>query len=111
MSYSHSDPRVSLALTASASTSAAIDYRQYRSGTLFIDGTSISTVTWYTKDSETGTAVAAYSGGTTPAAVTNDLSSISAAVGIAIPDALLGCPWIIPVLNTGTVTASASLKS
>lgn len=91
----------SVSLTASSSTTEAIDYRN-ASGGMIIVPASVTSLTWYASDAEDGTFVQvndkANSGAATP-------TSVTAARAYNIPDECFGAPWLKVVANTtGTAT-------
>ena len=105
----HSYSASGLNLATTAGTLPRIGYRAAAGGLLFVDtltGGATYTITWYVAFTPGGTLV--------PAADTSGnalTTTVSAGKAYEIPGALYGAEEISPVLNNGTGTARASLKS
>lgn len=95
----------SLALTASASTSAKIPFGAAGGGMFIVDAVSGATsINWYVTFGPELTPVVANDGS---AAVTTAITTNTA---YPIPDALFAAPFIVGVTNSGTATIRISLK-
>lgn len=88
--------RLSIDLTTALGTTPVIPYGSYTHGTIQVTGASITSLTWYTCDTETGTFIAAYSSAATPAAIAQ---TVSAAKSYPIPADLAGARWLKCVAN------------
>ena len=78
-----------VAVTAAIGTTAEVDYRPFRSGTIHVpSGTALTTLTFSTAEKPGGTYEPAYDSAGTPAAVTQ---AVAADRSFPLPVALLGC--------------------
>lgn len=86
-------------LTASASTTAKLQFGSCAGGIIVVDSVSgASTISWYASLESEDTPVPVYSDGS---AVTTD---ISAGRAYPIPDALFAAMQVVPVVNAGTAS-------
>lgn len=101
------DSVTGLALAPISGTPARIPYRGVAGGLLFLDTlVTGTTITWYVAYTEGDTLV--------PAADTSGnalTTTVSAGKAYEIPGSLYGAAQISPVLNSGSGTARATLKS
>ena len=96
---------LSLAITASAATTAEIGYEGWASGMVYVpSGSSLTSLTWYVAPVSGGTYVAAQDG-----AGNAKTSTVSAGKAVPIPADLLGAGALKAVGNT-TGTIDVSLK-
>ena len=93
------------ALTNSASTTARIQYGAAAGGLIVVDSASSATsIAWHAALSPTDTPAPIHADG---AAVT---TSIAANRAYAIPDALFGSMFIVPVTDAGTASIRICVK-
>lgn len=100
-----SSTTASLAITADPATSARIPYGAVAGGTVFIESLSTGTkITWYVAAGRDSSAVPLYD--------YNNISEtfVSANRAYPVPDGCFAVPFVIPVLDAGTATASFSVK-
>lgn len=95
---------ISVAVTASSTTTGEVDFSEFAGGTVYVpSGSSITTLTFYVAPKIGGTYLAAYddSSMSSPAAVS---LTVSAGNAYPIPSSIFGCGAMRMVGNTtGTV--------
>lgn len=95
-------------LTADPATSARVAYGAVAGGIMLpVSVAGTPTVTWYVATSPTATPVPIQDAG---ANVTTAINSTGGNKAYYVPDALFSAQFIVPVLSTGTCTATFMLK-
>ena len=91
--------------TDSAGSSERVPFGAACGGSVFLEAPISIEISWYAATESDGTPVALTDG--SGSAVTTTLAGPAAA---PIPDACFGCPFLLPVLASGSATLKISVK-